>query len=77
MNESTIVYDASAGGTYIEAAIYSWGITDEQLMRNVANRLKEKLCGESDLSWPPHVAELDNIKVPNMLLCKLLTWLKT
>ena len=25
-NQSTIVYDTSAGGSYIEAAIYSWGV---------------------------------------------------
>ena len=49
-NQSTIVYDAPAGGSYIEAAIYSWGISDEQLLHNVARRLSEKFTEEVGLS---------------------------
>ena len=50
--------------------------SDEQLLNNVARRLKEKLTAESDLSWPPHVVELEDVKEPHMFLRKLLTWLK-
>ena len=75
-NQSTIVYDASAGGSYIEAAIYYWGISDEQLLNNVARRLRKKFTEEVGLSWPPRVDELENIEEPHELLRQLLTWLK-
>ena len=42
-NQSTIVYDTTAGGSYIEAAINLWGVSDELLINTVARRLKEKL----------------------------------
>ena len=50
-NQSTMVYDISAGGNYIEASICSWWMSDEQSPSNVARRVKE-LSGESDLSSP-------------------------
>ena len=75
-NQSTIVYDASAGGSYIEAAIYSWGVSDEQLLNNAARRLRETYKEEVGLSWPPRVEDLENIKEPPQLLHQLLTWLK-
>ena len=75
-NISTIVYNASAGGSYIEAAINSWGVSDEQLINTVARRLKEKLTGDASIDWPPHVEELEQDERPNDLLRKLLTWLK-
>ena len=56
-NTSTIVYNASAGGSYIEVAINSWGVSDEQLLNTVARRLKEKLTGDASTDWPPHVEE--------------------
>ena len=75
-NTSTIVYNASASGSYIEAAINSWGVSDEQLLNTVARRLKEKLKGDASIDWPPHVEELEQDEGPNYLLRKLLTWLK-
>ena len=75
-NTSTIVYNASAGGSYIEAAINSWGISDEQLLNTVARGLKEKLKDDASIDWPPHVEELEQDERPNDLLRKLLTWLK-
>ena len=75
-NTSTLVYNASAGGSYIEAAINSWGVSDEQLLNTVARRLKEKLKGDASIDWPPHVEELKQDERPNDLLRKLLTWLK-
>ena len=75
-NTSIIVYNASAGGSYIEAAINSWGVSDEQLLNTVDRRLKEKLKGDASIDWPPHVAELEQDERPNDLLRKLLTWLK-
>ena len=75
-NTSTIAYNASAGGSYIEAAINSWGVSDEQLLNTVARRLKEKLKGDASINWLPHVEELDQDERPNDLLRKSLTWLK-
>jgi len=43
-----IVHYRSGLANFIEAAIYSLGISDKQLTNNVARLLKEKLLGESD-----------------------------
>lgn len=74
-NESTLVYDTSGGGGYIEAAINSWGITTEQLLKNVAGRLKEELHSPG-ITWPPHIEELEEFSEENDLLKKFLIWLK-
>ncbi len=75
-NKSTIVYDTSEGGSYIEAAIYSWGVSDEQLLNSVARRLKQKLTNDEIMAWPPTANELDLPEEPNMLLRMFLTWLR-
>jgi hypothetical protein len=75
-NESSLVYDKTAGGSYIEAAIYSWGVSDEQLVNTVARRIKDTLSEEPSMTWPPHVDELEKPEEPNDLLLKFLTWLK-
>lgn len=36
MNKNVWVYDARGGGNYIEAAMSSLGITDEQFLPNIA-----------------------------------------
>ena len=43
MNKSDWVYDVRGGGDYIAAALSSLGISDEQLLRNLAPRLSEKI----------------------------------
>eukprot|EP00794_Sanderia_malayensis_P017851 gene17851-19634_t len=75
-NMSTIVYDTSSGGSFIEAAMYSWGVDDEQLLNTVARRLKNNFAGDARMSWPPRVDELEQKEEPNLLLRKFLTWLK-
>eukprot|EP00112_Aurelia_sp_Birch-Aquarium-sp1_P007232 Seg1787.9 transcript_id=Seg1787.9/GoldUCD/mRNA.D3Y31 product="hypothetical protein" protein_id=Seg1787.9/GoldUCD/D3Y31 len=75
-NMSTIVYDTSSGGSFVEAAIYSWGVDDEQLLNTVARRLIRNLAGDACMSWPPRVDELEQKEEPNLLLRKFLTWLK-
>ena len=75
-NKSTIVYNTSAGGNYVEAPIYSWGVTDEQVFNTVARRLKDQLFTEHYMVWPPSVDELEKEPEPNLLLLKFLTWLK-
>ena len=64
---STIVYNAPAGGSCIEAAINSWGVSDEQLLNTVARRLKEKLKGDASIGWPPHVEELEQDGRPSVM----------
>ena len=41
-NHSELVYDVSGGGSYVEAALSSIGISAEQLIYNVAERLREE-----------------------------------
>ena len=72
-NESTIVYDTSSGGSFVEAAIHSWGVGDEQLHNTVARRLKRNLAGDACMNWPPRVDELEQKEEPNILLRKFLT----
>ena len=56
----------------------SFGISDDQLLRNVAKRLHSKLKGENNMQWPPHVSELeqDGRSESLILLIKLITWAK-
>ena len=42
-NQSDPVYDTSGGGSYVEAALSSIGVSSEQLVCNVAGRLREDL----------------------------------
>ena len=39
-NESDLVYDTSGGGSYIEAALSSVGVSSEQLILNLAERVR-------------------------------------
>ncbi|CAB1439848.1 unnamed protein product [Pleuronectes platessa] len=40
-NQSDLVYDTCGGGTYVEAALSSIGVSSEQLVHNVAERLRD------------------------------------
>ena len=75
-NESCIIYDVSKGGSYIEAAINTWGISDDDLLRNVAGRLKEKTKHFTNLKWPPHPNHLENLSTIPEDFIKFLTWLR-
>ncbi|KAI9517797.1 hypothetical protein NQZ68_000966 [Dissostichus eleginoides] len=76
MNKSQWVYDVGGGGDYIEAAISSLGISDEQLLQNLAQRLSKKIKDTTTVPWPPRIDHLEEgIEVCKLLL-KLLTWLK-
>lgn len=76
MNKSEWVYDISAGGDYIEAAISSLGISDEQLLHNLAPRLSKQIKETSSIPWPPRIDQLEEGEEECELLFKLLTWLK-
>ena len=75
-NQSSIVYDVSKGGSYIEAAINAWGISDDDLLRNVARRLRNKTKNFTNLTWPPHPKHLDTTPDMPEVLLKFLVWLK-
>ena len=72
-NKSELVHDAAGGGDYTEAAIFSLGISDDQLLENVAPWLSKKIRDVSTVPWPPHLEEGEE---GCELLLKLLTWLK-
>ena len=76
MNKSEWVYDVGGGGDYIEAAMSSLGISDEQLLQNLAPRLSKKIKDTSTVPWPPDIDHLEEGKEVCELLLKLLTWLK-
>ena len=76
-NESALVYYTSAGGSYIEAAIYSLGVSDDQLLNNAARQIKEALLSIPGMACPPSVEELETPQAPNDMLLKFLTWLRT
>ena len=75
-NQSCIVYDVSKGSSYIEAAINAWGISDDDVLRNVASRLRNKTKHFANLTWPPHPKHLDNPPDMPEELLKFLIWLK-
>ena len=75
-NQSILVYDKSQGGSFIEAAINAWGISDEQLLILAAQRLKSKISADSSMEWPPKVEEVAADEVPNSTLVKFLCWLE-
>ena len=76
-NRSTLAYNNSAGGNYIEAVgIYSWGVDDEQLLNTVARRLNDRLRNDPGMTWAPTMAELENDEEPDHWLKMFLGWLK-
>ena len=66
-NQSTLAYDNGEGGGYIEAAIYSWGVSDEQLFNAAARCLNDRLRNDPGMKWAPTIAELENDKGKNLL----------
>ena len=75
-NQSTIVFKRGEGGSFIEAALYSWGISDEQIVNTAARRLKEHLKENKGPSWPPSVEDMEKDEKPNLLLYKFVCWLR-
>jgi hypothetical protein len=75
-NKSEWVYGVGGGGNYIEAAMSSFGISDEQLLQNLAPRLSKNIKETTAVFWPPHLNELAEGEELCELLLKLLNWLK-
>ena len=76
MNKSEWVYDTRGGGDYIQSAISSLGISDEQLLQNLAPRLSKKIKDTATVPWPPDIDHLEEGEEMCELLLQLLTWLK-
>jgi len=76
MNKSAWVYDVAGGGDYIEAAISSLGISDHQLLQNLAPCLSKQIKDTSTVPWPPKIDQLEDEEEVCEQLIKLLTWLK-
>ena len=68
-----LAYDASGGGSYIGAALSSLGISDGQLVQNVASRLRNDVLQTRPVVWPPQIAELEQDECISLLLMKLIT----
>ena len=48
---SELVYDTSAGGSYVEAALSSIGVSSEQLVCNVAEQLRDDIKSVKRIPW--------------------------
>lgn len=75
-NMSELVCDTRAAGTYIEAAISSLAVDDDQLKMNVAGRIRDQVIRTISIPWPPYIHELEREENLNELLLKLVIWLK-
>ena len=63
----------SAGGSYVEAALSSIGVSSEQLVCNVAERLRDDIKSVKLIPWPPRVEELEEEEEVSPLMVKLLS----
>lgn len=75
-NESDLVYDTSGGGSYIEAALSSIGVSSEQLVLNVAERVRNDVKSTKVLPWPPRVEELEVEEELSPLMLQLVSALR-
>ena len=67
------MYDRSATGSYIEAAMRSYGLSDEQLIKKVACRLIKLVEKVSTIQLPSYVAELEEEEELSQHILYLLT----
>ena len=75
-NQSEVVYDTTGGASYIESTICSLGISNEQLVENVASRLRKEVKQTTTIPWPPQVVELEQEENLPPLLVQLISSLK-
>ncbi|KAK1904194.1 Serine/threonine-protein kinase ATG1 [Dissostichus eleginoides] len=75
-NQSDLVYDTSGSGSYVEAAISSIGVSSEQLVQNVAARLRDDVKSIKLVPWPPRVEELEEEEELPPLVLQLLSALQ-
>ncbi|CAB1416359.1 unnamed protein product [Pleuronectes platessa] len=75
-NQSDLVYDTCGGGTYVEAALSSIGVSSEQLVHNVAERLRDDVKSIKLVPWPPRVEQLEEEEEFSPLIVQLLSSLQ-
>ncbi len=75
-NQSEVVYDTSGSSSYIEAAISLLGISTEQLIQTVANKLRDEIRQTVKVIWPPQVSELEQEEDMSPLLVQLISLIK-
>ena len=66
------MYDTKDAGNYVEAASNFFGITDEQLIFNLAPRLSKHIKEVPPINWCPTVEQLLEEGSVSQLLLKLL-----
>ena len=74
-SHSEIVYDTSEGGSYVEAALSFISVSSQQLVCNVAERLRDDINSVKLMSWPPRVEELEKEEL-SPLVVQLLSALR-
>ena len=72
-NWSELVYDTTRGGSYVEAALSSIGVSSEQLVRNVAKWLRVDINSVKHVPWPSRVEELEEEEELSPLMLQLLS----
>lgn len=75
-NKSDLVYDKSACGSYVEAALLAIGVSSEQLVCNIAERLRDDVKSVKPTPWPPKVDELEEEEELSPLMVQLLSALR-
>ena len=75
-NKSEFVYDTKCGANYVEAALNSFSITEEQLILNLAHWLSNHIKEVTLLNWCLTVEKLLEEKSLSRLLLKLLSSMK-
>ena len=76
MNHSDQVFDTSGSGLYVEAALSSIGVSSEQLVHNVAIRLRDDIKSVQLVPCPPRVEELEEEEELSTLTVQLLSALR-
>ena len=52
------MYDCRNSGSFPESAINSWGLSIEELLKNVASRINEEIKSLPQMQWPPTIDEV-------------------
>ena len=74
-NQSEWVYDVCWGESYAEAAMYSTGISNEQLMQMYSAKCKN-IKNTSIIDWPPKIDQLENEEEISEILLNSLSLLR-
>ena len=75
-HRSELVYDVSRGSSYVKAVLSSIGISNEHLIYNAAERLREDIKQTKFVQWPPRVEQLEDKENLSPLLLMLLSALR-